>query len=319
MAAEAERRLARGLLLVTTDGALPPALAACAPIALRLHLPSPEVEANAAALLTALFPGRAVLLGRTEIRTRTFLDLLARHDFRIRARVPPELEFLLPAAARPFDPRAPLERPCCAWLHARGALDPELCAAIADTAQELPTALVPLAPRPAAEAPGETRFFVEARVTQAFARAQTAALLDFFPSIGAWLGVPLHLGDGANLAWEDPAPDRAFFGEDWRRGLVRIARAGDTLVCGVARHRAPPFVRTLLWLLGRWRTPSSRTIWDARARIEGAGRARLTPLAVRARKERVPALAALLEAHVRRYARTGDEEVMGRLKDLGYL
>ncbi len=323
MAGQTEKKIVRGLCLVTTEAPPDPTLVRCAPFRATVHLPSPEVECNAAALLTARYPGRVILLGRADAAAHTFLDLLARHDFRLYASVPEDLEFLLPEAARPLDVRAALERPCCAWLHVREALAPDTIAALQDIAREIPTAFVPLTPRPTASPRDETRFFIEARFSHAF--PDTAALLDLFPSMGAWLQAPLHLGDGSNLAWEASAPDRAFFGEDWRRGLVRVTQGGTTLLCGVGAHRAPPLARELLWLLGRWRTPSCRTIWDARERIEAAARARLTPLRwctsgdASARAQSVPALLALLDAHMGRYARAADAEVMGRLKDLGYL
>jgi len=73
--------------------------------------------------------------------------------------------------------------------------------------------------------------------------------------------------------------------------------------------------------LGAWRTPAYRTIWDARALVETAARARLTPLRRIGVPQRAEALQllGLLEAHLARYARATDREVMGRLKDLGYL
>ena len=317
---EKEKRIGRGLFLITTEDDPGGIAGACAPHETRLHLPAPEAEANAAALLTALYPGRAVLAGRGELSARTFLDLLARHGFAVYASVPQDLDFLLPEGARPFEPDAPRAHPWCVWLHARGDVPPDALAAVYRDAREFPAAFVPLAPRPAASAWDATRYHVRMRCSHPFP-AGDAALIDFFPSIGAWLQVPLHLGDGANLAWEQTSPDRAFFGEDWRRGIVRVTRNGATLFCGVGRRRAPPVARTLMWLLGTWRTPACRTVWDARALVETASRARLTPL----RRIGLPqpagalSLAGLLEAHLARYARGADREVMGRLKDLGYL
>lgn len=319
--AGAEKRIGRGLFLVTTEHDPGGIAEACAPYETLLHLPAPDLEANAAALLTALFPGRAILAGHGELAARTFLDLLARHGFAVYARVPPDLAFLLPEGARPFEPDAPRAHPCCVWLHVRGDMPPDALAAVQRAAQEFPAAFVPLAPRADASMWDETRYRVRMRSSHPFAESDTAALLDFFPSIGAWLQVPLHMGDGANLAWGQTAPDRAFFGEDWRRGVVHVTQSGATLICGMGRRRVPPIARTLMRLWGRWRTPASRTIWDARALVETAARARLTPLrrtAVPRREDALP-LMGLLEAHLARYARTADREVMGRLKDLGYL
>ena len=55
--------------------------------------------------------------------------------------------------------------------------------------------------------------------------------------------------------------------------------------------------------------------------FETAARARLTPLRRIGVPQRAEALQllGLLQAHLARYARATDREVMGRLKDLGYL
>jgi len=315
-----EERCARGLFLVTSEDDPGRIAGASAPHATRLHLPAPDPEANAAALLTALYPGRALLAGRGDLPARTFLDLLARQEFALYASVPPDLAFLLPEGARPFEPSAPRRHPCCVWLHARGEIPRDALEAAHRAAQDSPVAFVPLAPAPSAAEWEEERYRVCMRCSRPFP-AGDAALIDFFPSIGSWLQVPLHQGDGANLAWEPAALDRAFFGEDWRRGVVRVTRNGATLVCGLGRRRAPPGVGALMRFLGAWRTPAYRTIWDARALVETAARARLTPLRRIGVPQRAEALQllGLLEAHLARYARATDREVMGRLKDLGYL
>ncbi len=301
----------KNLLIITTEAQLPSWLTGSAGSRVRVHLPSPELEATAASLVTGLYPGHLIVAGKESIREHGCFDLLARRGVRIAAAIPSPLSYLLPEHAEALDLRggsAPAV-PSVSWCHWPGAIPADLCSALgSDTA----VACIELGSQKRLSGP----LWQTCHLPPEMAMGPACSILDVFPAVAHALDLPFPAARGSTLAHESPC-----FAEDWRHSTLAVTAGEETLVAQFARGR-------FSWLLSklpftRRRTP--RTFWEAAGHLQMVSASRLKPISLtyhgprRGHAENRARLKGLLEGHLASYARPDHEEVLNRLRDLGYL
>jgi hypothetical protein len=307
------------VVLMTVEGEAAPAppFASAAGAAFAVHLPAADAKANVASLVSALMPGRVLAAGERRLREQTFFAVLARRGFAIHARVPERLRSLLPERASPLEPGAAPSSaaPCLVWIHDEGGGERSLDAPAEIAGRGARCAFVAL---PSKEGDIARPRFAAVSFSFAVAAAGPLSLLDVLPTLAESRAGGLPLGDGFDLAGHPIPADRVLVAEDWRRGLLAATQGDSTLVAALARGAFPYFLGRLRFQLGLRRTGGAD---DPVALVARAGGLEPIPVAESGRLDagRRERLRAALRAHLAGYATSADEEVLGRLRDLGYL
>jgi hypothetical protein len=309
------------LILITVENAGTSLFGNLAPLEFPLHLPAATLAENLLSMLSALTPGHVLQAGEPRMRDQTFLAHLARRAFSIAARVPEPLSAYLPERSRDADPRtiAALSGPSLVWIHTADELPEHLTSPLRSLATTARLAVVAV---PADAPVGSGTRWGAARFSFPIETAGCLSLLDVFPTLAQSATHSLPVGDGLDLSKESSPRDRFFFAEDWRRGLVSVTEGADTLVARLGRRGFPFFLERLRW---RLRGARGRAGADPSRLIECASRLRPVPVDAagpggrRLEAGRRRALLRALEDLLAVYARSHDEEVLDRLRDLGYL
>ena len=307
------------VVLMTVEGETAPAppFAAGAGRALSVHLPAADAKANLASLVSALMPGRVLAAGELRLREQTLFAALACRGFAIHARVPKRLRSLLPERAAALEPGAApsLAAPCLVWIHDEGGGERRLDVPEEIAGRSARCAFVSL---PSKAGDIARPRFAAASFSFAVAAAGPLSLLDVLPTLVESRAGALPLGDGFDLGGHPIPADRVLIAEDWRRGLLAATQGDATLVARIGRSALPYFLERLRFRLGLCRTGGAD---DPAALVARAGELEPIPVAETGRLDagRRERLREALRAHLAGYASSADEEVLGRLRDLGYL
>ena len=305
----------KNLLLVTSQTPFDPPEGTSE---VELRLPGGDIEANLLSLFTSLYPGRLLPLGRNAARERSHLRILAERGFHIYADAPERFAYLLPAGIGIRSPAETSKEPWAAWIHLEkesGKIPPHPLGELQKNVRKA-FAFLPEAFGEGDAAPRWGKVFLSFET----GKAKTISVLDLFPLLAGTGENDLPAGDGSPSGGRVEDQGRVFFCEEWREGIFSIARGNKEVTAAFTPGRTPSFLRRLIMLF-RVRQDPPGTLWDAAGELE-APRGRKLSTTYRSEnlssREEVELLS-LLENHLAAYDRRRDEQVLERLRDLGYL